>query len=127
MKPLCASVSAFVLGLALVLSCSDDSPGDADAAVCDCPAGEPPISAQRLVRETATANLPTGVSLAARACSRGIAISGFCELDPNAPFAQMASVDAGLNSSNGWQCRWRNDGVQATTGTATVVCLVPAE
>ena len=32
------------VGIALVLSCGDDSPGDADAAVCDCPAAEAPLA-----------------------------------------------------------------------------------
>ncbi len=128
MKTVCASLFAFVLGLALVLSCSDDSPGDADAAVCDCPAAEPPITAQRLVRETTMLAIAAGQGAApTTTCTRGIAISGLCELEFGALDNQIPLIEVGLRDSNGWRCQWFNGSIQATTGSATVVCLVPAE
>jgi hypothetical protein len=128
MKTITVSLASLTLGIALTLSCSDDSPGDADAAVCDCPAAEPPITAQRVVRETSnpitlTAGTATGPAIA---CSRGIAISGSCDLDFNAMRSQLHLVEAGLHDNNGWSCIWSNNGAVDTIGTATVVCLVPA-
>ncbi len=128
MKTVCASLFAFVLGLALVLSCSDDSPDDADAAVCDCAAAEAPITSQRLARETSMTSIPVGTGGAPETtCVRGIAISGFCQLDFSALRNQIHLIEAGLNGSNGWRCQWFNNSAAATTGSATVVCLVPAE
>jgi hypothetical protein len=130
MKILLASVSSFVLGLVLVVACSDDSPGDADAAVCDCPAAEPPITNARLVRVTsAPSNLPAGQGGGqSSGCSQGLAIAGSCDLDgATAVRSQTHLTDAGLNENNGYSCNWFNGSAVATTGTATVVCLVPAQ
>jgi hypothetical protein len=128
MKTIIVSLASLTLGMAITLSCSDDSPGDADAAVCDCPAAEPPITAQRMVRETSnplsiTAGTSSGPAIA---CSRGIAVSGSCDLEMNAMRSQFRLVEAGLHDSNGWSCRWYNGGATDATATATVVCLVPA-
>jgi len=43
-------VAGVIAGIALVLSCGDDSLHNADAAVCDCPTAEPPITASRIVQ-----------------------------------------------------------------------------
>jgi hypothetical protein len=129
MKTLVASLGSFVLGLALVLSCSDDSPPDADAAVCDCPVGEAPITSSRIVRETSApaALAVNGSSIASTACTRGIAISGSCDLDANtAMYLDVQLVEAGMYENNAWVCRWSNKSVQATSGTASVMCLMPA-
>ncbi len=54
MKTLIIALVGAAVACALILSCGNDSPGDADAhTTCDCPAAEPPLSG-RIVRVTET-------------------------------------------------------------------------
>ncbi len=115
------------LATAFVLSCSDDSPPDVDAAACDCPAAEPPIPARIMtVRGPdsvvpldndggGSATCPTGAKLLSGGClpdllaTTGLVIWGFGKVDGQEAF----------------YCRWRNDGTQPRTVYAEATCLVP--
>ena len=114
-------------GVALVVACSDDSPTNVDAAdaACSCPAAEPPL-AGRITRVRADNNLsPGGGGGAAVSCPAGaLALGGSCEV-------ATTDTNVGLLSSRfvaeGYRCDWSTvNATLARTGTAEVVCLMPA-
>jgi hypothetical protein len=118
-----------VAATVLHLSCDGDSPPLADAAVqCDCPIAEAPLTG-RLVRVTASRELPTltggGIGVA---CPAGdFVISGGCK-------AGTADSKHLLNSSYpsppetpvGWACQFYNGTASPVTSEAYVLCLKPA-
>jgi hypothetical protein len=122
------------LGVAMTLSCDDDSPARIDAApVCDCPAAEPPITKQRVVEVRNTGTLPPSTSpnggrgVAGAACPsiNDIALSGNCEIDDRA--GQDIVLVEFLSGGNGWTCFWKNNTNAPVVVRATVRCLVPAQ
>jgi len=129
MKTLVAIVSGAVLATSLILACSDDSPSDADAAACDCPAAEAPL-VDRLVTirgldDTLPANARSG---AIASCAAGSTlITGHCLIvdsagtPPNAALREFGPLDA-LR----WGCSWDNFNGGSAVIHAEAVCLVPA-
>ena len=118
------------LGVGLVVACSDDSPGDADAAVCDCPAAEAPL-AGRIVSVRAQGNiLANGTGLAGAQCALGGTIlGGACEqmnLDVQVVLLE-ARIDRTTPTSPGFVWRWQNNGSTAGLGFAEAICLMPAQ
>lgn len=115
-------------GVALVVACSDDSPIDADAAVCDCPVAEPPL-AGRIVSVRASGAITAGsAGGAAAACPAGATIlGGACEVET--PDARILLREARINRSGNPQyvCLWNAEGATvANSGTAEAICLTPA-
>lgn len=115
-------------GIAMTLSCDDDSPARVDAApVCDCPAAELPITEQRVVEVKNTGTLPPvtdtgGRGAAGAACPFDhLALSGSCEIDDRAGQDIVLVEFAGGN--NGWTCIWKNNTNAPVVVRATVRCL----
>lgn len=116
--------SAFTL--AIVLSCSDDSPSNVDAAT----ACEPPL-AGRIVTIEGTPGSGTGIISVVAACPAGaLRLGGGCEIsmNPNGSAPDMRLFDAGnrLGSTDSYWCRWDNPATVNVTGRAWVTCLMPA-
>ncbi len=117
---------------ALILSCSDDSPGDADAAVCDCPAAEPPLSGRlTTVENRRTSPGPSPAFILAAECPAGaLLLGGGCDADPLA--GSLVLRLAGIRAPAGettlyYGCAWtntNNDSPQFVSAWAT--CLTPA-
>jgi hypothetical protein len=128
-KIVIACAASALAGIAFVLSCSDDAPGSADAAVCDCPAAEAPLEG-RVVdvvgpAQDLPANTFTAVTLS---CPAGaITLSGGCSLSGfiGVPDASLiASVKSGGGPQE-WECAWANRSPDILQGTVTVTCLMP--
>ena len=117
-----------VIGAGVVIACSDDSPGRADAATCDCPAAEAPL-ANRIVSRTSTGNIaPGNTGVASVFCPAGATIlSGGCSLangDPRTVLQEAKVTHAGTPA---YACTWYSGAAAAVTGTAEVICSMPAQ
>lgn len=132
MKTLVMLLSAALAGALLVVACSDDSPPDADAATCDCPAAERPLTAARMRRvdgtNTAAAN---SVASASAACPAGeLFVSGSCYIDTDNTAREVALMFAGAlpgdasQEARAWECDFVNRSATATaTIRAQALCL----
>lgn len=123
-------VCGLVAGIALVVACGDDSPGDVDAAdaACNCPAAEPPL-AGRITRVRADNNLSAGGTGGASAfCPTGAtALGGSCEVATTDTNVVLLSSRFVPGTAPGYRCDWSTvNATMARTGTAEVVCLAPA-
>ena len=116
-----------VLATALVISCSDDSPGDVDAAVCDCPAAEPPVPARIVTVRGTDAIVPANNDGSSSAtCPAGAKLlSGGCSI--NEPSAQDIVVRGfgKVPDQEAYACRWLNNHIEPQTVFAEATCLVP--
>ena len=112
MKTLTLVVAAGLGGALIVVACSDDSPVDADAAVCDCPAAEPPITPARLHRVQTSAIAGTNaVASPSATCPPGeLLLSGSCYLDVDNTAREVTITFAGQIPSDPtmqattWRC-----------------------
>lgn len=121
-----AALSGAVLACALILSCSDDSPSDADAQVaCDCPAAEAPL-AGRIVRVTETDAVPAEgfAAVTARCAPDAILLGGSCGLDQANNVITLNEARANP-TSEAFICVWNNPTMIANTGIAIAICLTP--
>lgn len=121
--------ASFTAGILFVVACSDDSPGDADAAACDCPAAEPPLVG-RIVPVTVIRSIPAnGSDSVVAVCPSGATILGGGCRHEN--LGGMTLEEAGPDYVNPTQpsywCRWRSTAPQASMATAEAICLVPAQ
>lgn len=128
LRTLCGVTSGLVIGVALMIACGDDSPPAVDAATCDCPAGEAPLSG-RIRQVTELIPLPAHVGGAGMApCPEGaILLGGGCSVD--AAGGALGLIDAGPRAFPGrisYACAWSSDSVLDNEGRATAICLVPA-
>lgn len=130
-----ALLAASLAGALIVVACSDDSPTDADAAVCDCPAAEPPITQARVHRvDSGPGTLAPGQSGHAVAlCPAGdIVLSGSCFLsqDPTGLIFMKGSYAVPQDPAmapNGWACDPVNTGtIGDAEYHAQAICLRPA-
>ena len=114
-------------GIVLMLSCSDDSPGKADAATCDCPASEPPIPG-RIMRFSNTRVIAPGDNGAQSAgCPQGgLILSGMCTNDPDTAGTDLTLQQSGTSdASQGWNCWFKNNSGAPLTVKVTAICLMP--
>ncbi len=136
MKTLPVAFAAAFAGALIVVACSDDSPQDVDAAACDCPAAEPPITATRIHRvESATASIAPNIgdSNSANCPAAEILVGGGCEIavDNSAGRTFLTqsyprTTTAGAPATQ-WFCEWKNDnGTGAAEVRAIALCLAPA-
>jgi len=131
MKTILAALLGAAVATSLVLACSDDSPGRADAAVCDCPAAEPPIAGRLSTIRGLDGILAANSSANAfAACPAGSTLlTGHCYLvnEPGTPPA-AAIRQFGADQLNAliWDCRWDNFNGGSAVIHAEAVCLVPA-
>ena len=129
LKPLALVLLGAAAATAFILSCSDDAPGDVDAAAaCDCPDAEPPL-AGRIVRVTndAGAIAANNQGNASAFCpAGGTLLGGSCALgDSNA--AITLSQALAPSDVEQFACIWNNPTNDANTMIVTAICLVPAE
>ena len=128
MKPLVYILAGAALATTLVLACSDDPPGDADAAVCDCPAAEAPVPARIATARGIDFTLSAGGGGGAVApCPTGAKLlSGGCFVDNGGVPAAVELYEFGKETDQEiWNCRWRSQDAQPITVYAQATCLVP--
>jgi len=118
------------LGAAMVVACSDDSPNNADAATCDCPAAEPPL-AGRITTARTTGNInANGFGSVAAGCPAGATILGGGCYAEGAGSSSIALLHAGFDRTTPTQpayaCGWSSTAATNVTGVAEAVCLMPA-
>ncbi len=120
-------LAGMLAGIVLVMSCSDDSPGNADAATCDCPAAEPPV-AGRLVRVSNTQIINPGSNLVQGAgCpGGGLLISGMCTNELVSSGADLTLQQSGTEGdAQSWYCWFKNNSASPVTIKVTAICLMP--
>lgn len=130
-KTLATLLAGAVAATVMIVACSDDSPSDADAAVCDCPAAEAPLAGRVMRVRGLDSDLPanSGTNASASCPAGALLLSGWCEIVnmPGTP-PQAAIVNSGSSpfEANTWQCTWRNYSLGSGTTHAEAVCLMPA-
>lgn len=119
-------------GIGLVLSCNGDSPTTADAASCECPAAEAPLSRDRyqIVNNTQTIE-PDGRGGTSAACPEDtLFIAGSCttaELNPVRNLTlEQSGFYSGIGEAREWHCRFKNNEATPVEIKASVICLAPA-
>ncbi|MBX3156795.1 MAG: hypothetical protein KF773_12385 [Deltaproteobacteria bacterium] len=122
--------SGVVAGIAFVLSCSD-APGKADAATCDCPAAEPPLTASRYQVVSNIGDVPAnGTGGQSVRCPTGtLFLSGSCTTQLLNPVRDVTLQQSGFYEASElgvWACSFRNNEATPVNIQATVVCLKPA-
>lgn len=124
-------VAGMLAGVVLVLSCGDDSPNRADAASCDCPASEPPISGRIMNVDATQVIAPNSRSGQGAACPQGaVLLSGSCTTEAANPVRDVTLEQSGFyeaDTANGWNCWFKNNENMPVTIKATARCLVPAQ
>lgn len=122
--------SGIVVGALLIIACSDDSPSDADAATCDCPAAEPPLAGRIVsVRGTGGPINAGGIGGASVNCPPGATIlGGSCEVTTDDANVLLSSSNFARTGSHQFICKWSAlNATVANTGIAEAICLVPAQ
>lgn len=124
------AVFGAVCAVSLVIACSDDSPGDADAAVCDCPAAEPPLAGRIMTVRASNPLTPgTGGGQGAFCPAGAKVLGGACDVMVDDPVIQVQSsrfLNAG--GQEGYQCLWSGiNQTVANTGIVEAICLLPAQ
>lgn len=118
-------------GAGLIVACSDDSPPDADAAVCDCPAAEPPLAGRIVASERVSANIipgnggGTGIQ-----CPEGATLlGGSCRLEVSDRLVTLmeAGADRSVPPVVSWRCEWSSSSTMARIGYAEAICLMPPQ
>lgn len=134
MKYIAYIVVGFAAGIAVTMSCSDDSPPHADAATCDCPLSEPPISG-RVTEVIVSVTLPpstegNGRSGQVAVCPMGsILVTGGCSAGegqvPDIVIEQSSPVTRTPTSKgDAWSCSWRNNTGLPVAARVIARCLM---
>lgn len=124
------TLAGIAVGATLVIACSDDSPSDADAAACDCPAAEPPITGRVMSVTSPTAiGANTSGSQVAQCPAGAILLGGGCRLDLGVDDPQILISVAAPSTAipNAFACQWVSTSSQTRTAVAEARCLVPAQ
>lgn len=128
MKAALSALRGAVLATALIVSCNDDSPADADAAAaCECPAAEPPVPTRIMtIRGTdGTVNANANGSAFAMCPAGAKFLSGGCVVDdPSVNDVQLWRFRK-LDGQEGFECVWLSHHPASQTVHAEVTCLVP--
>lgn len=114
-------------GAMLVISCSDDSPGSADAATCDCAPAEPPIAGRvQVITNTQTAP-PNQSGIQSTRCPEGsVLLGGGCGTIDGQPADIVLRQSRPSTSGDGWTCDIQNQSATPITIKVEARCLVPA-
>jgi len=115
------------LATGLILACSDDSPSDADAAVCDCPASESPL-AGRIIEITQLITITAnGAGSNTAACPVGATLlGGGCTIEAGGAGVGILTLAESGPLLGGYACTWTSTVPNPSTAKATAFCLVPA-
>jgi hypothetical protein len=122
-------VAGCAIGIVLVIACGNDSPGAADAAVCDCAESEAPVPERLMIVEEVVQLEAMGLGGGGVGCPNDApVITGSCDVDiPNSGTVLLASGFAKSSTQWSWSCTWSNTTANTFTGTIRAVCLMPAE
>lgn len=124
-------VGGVLAGVVLVLSCGDDSPSRADAASCECPASEPPISGRVMNFDATLVIAANSRGAQGAACPQGATLlSGSCTTETLNPIRDLTLEQSGFHepeTASGWMCFFKNNENMPVTVKATARCLVPAQ
>jgi len=122
-------VAGMLAGTILVLSCGDDSPGSADAAMCDCPATEPPIAGRIMVVDQTRVIGPNSRGGQGAECPAGaLRLAGSCTTATGNPDRDVTLEQAGFYNATdqrSWNCFFKNNEATDVPIKASVVCLIP--
>ena len=122
-------VAGMFAGIGLVLSCGDNSPSNADAAMCDCPATEPPIAGRIMVVDQTITIGPNGRGGQGAVCPQGaLRLTGSCttaNINPNRNVTLEQSGFYDIADRLGWSCEFKNNEAADVTIKVSVVCLMP--
>jgi hypothetical protein len=121
-------VAGLLAGFVLVLSCSDDSPGNVDAATCDCPASEPPLAGRIMVVDQTQVIAANSRGLQGAVCPEGaLRLSGSCTTADSSPLRDVTLEQGGFyqDTPRSWNCFFKNNEAAPVTIKASVVCLMP--
>ncbi len=128
--------TAFILGAiaatTFLLACGDDVPATADAAaVCDCPASEPPLEGRIVRRRSESTILGGERSAAVKSCAEGeVLLSGSCNSPDTVGLNLLRSglsTQQDPDTTRTWRCTWENENpLDPATVVTTVICLAPA-
>ena len=113
---------------AFIVACSDDSPGDADAAVCDCDPAEPPLAGRITRVEQRKTGATPGFSEAAICPANSTLLGGGCYSE-GGPALDVRLIMAGEPLAGvplSFGCRWINTPGLEVTVVAWATCLLPA-
>lgn len=128
LKNIALVLAGIASATAFMIACSDDSPHDADAAVCDCPAAEPPLAGRiTRVEDRVTASQTTFMR-GANCPENATLLGGGCYSE-GASRGNVVLVMAGeplAGPSSYYICEWNNPGGPEVTVVAWATCLVPA-
>lgn len=124
MRSLLAAIGGAAVAFAFVLSCSDDSPGDADAAE-NC---EPPLAGRiNRIEDVKTAQSAMIVNAVANCPAGHVLLGGGCEVSGSFTERLVLFNAGGTNGQNFYSCSWSNpQSVTVETVRAWAVCLSPA-
>jgi hypothetical protein len=126
-KSILLLLAGAAFGICTVLSCSDDSPRQSDAATCDC---ETPIAARIVSIDGDLRAIPAGEQRAAGiTCMPGAQfISGSCTGANFYPtFDDVTLQTSGLHVPSGtWTCVFKNNTAAPVQVRASVMCLKPS-
>jgi len=135
MKPFIYLTAGAAASAAIIVACSDDSPQNADAATCDCPAAESPITATRLIRvdDTRIAAANAGGGAFAMCPLGALLVGGSCFVDEDNTARELSLTFFGMEPrdptmpATSWICAFDNKSLTATaTVRAQALCLTPA-
>lgn len=125
-----AMLAGAALSAGLILACSDDSPHDADAAVCDCPAAEAPLAGRIVERTVDITIAANGGGAGGAACPGGATLlGGGCTVEvPGTAPGTLTQFESGPRNAGGpiYACQWSSTLQSPSTGRATAICLLPA-
>lgn len=112
----------------VMISCSDDSPADADAAVCDCDPAEPPL-AGRIMRVEDRSTGAIRVLTAIAICPVGSTLLGGGCYSEGAGALNVRLIQSGDPQGGDtlrYGCTWENPPELELTVVSFATCLIPA-
>jgi hypothetical protein len=131
-------LSGMVAGLALAMSCGDDSHGKVDAAtdapkadapaVCDCPPAERPLAGRFVIVSQTQIIAGNATGGQATVCPTGAqVISGSCTTELGNPLRDVTLQQSGFytDPGGGWHCEFRNNEAIPVTIKVSAICLKP--
>lgn len=123
-------LSGIAIGIALTLSCGNDSPGHADAAACDCSGLEPSIPG-RIITADDIEVIPAGGrgALNPECPQGGVRLSGSCTVDVAGSARnvtlEQSGFEKGFGAGRDWLCLFKNNEIDPVTVRGSVICLMP--
>ncbi len=127
LKNLALVLAGAIGATTFVIACSDDSPGDADAAVCDCDPAEPPLTGRIVRIENRTTGSTPGISSGVECANGATLLGGGCFTEGNNSLqARLIQSGNTLAGPRAFGCVWDNSPQNEVTGVAWANCLNPA-